>query len=307
MNLTLKQMRTIQAIAEHGGITAAAGRLFVTPPAVTQQLRESEDTLGLPLFSRGKGGMQPTEICLELLDSARQIDALLDNFRQRLDAYKGVEGGRLSIGGVSTIKYFCPRLIAGFSAKYPRINIAMRIGNRREVIDSLEGYHTDLCLMGRPPKGFPVRSTCIAEHPHVIIAPPDHPLSGKKSVLREQLEGESFLHREPESGTRAVAEEFLTGLNTGRSIFHDSVLTNESIKQAVMAGLGIALISVHTILNELERGDLALLRVRGTPIVRNWYLVSRGNCRLSPAAQAFSNYMCEEGARQLHIAQGLLR
>ena len=239
---------------------------------------------------RRPDGIQPTAAGAEILDAARRIDTLLADTADLIQSLQGLEGGKVSIGVISTAKYFAPKAIARFAKEHPDIDIGLKVGNRKETIRALAAYDFDFAIMGRPPGDFAVDHSAIGDHPHVIIAPPDHELAGRKGIGLGALEGETFLLRERGSGTRMVLEELLSktpsmlqgGMEVG---------SNETIKQAVIAGLGIALISAHTIAAEVADGRIAVLDVETLPVMRTWYLVKRSDKRLSPAAEAMWTFL----------------
>jgi DNA-binding transcriptional LysR family regulator len=300
-NLTLKQLKAVQAIVDHGKIVNAANVLGLSPPAVTIQLRQLEEEAGLALFDRTTEGMRPTAAGLAFLDAAQAIEERLRMLDDQMDAIRGVRTGSIRIGAVSTAKYFAPRLMAAFMAEYPDIDMRLVIGNRAATIASLKNRDIDLALMGRPAKDVPVRASAFGDHPLVIVAPPDHPLAGARDISKERIAEEHFIIREPGSGTRISLEIFLSEI-PGRidepGIEMDS---NETIKQAVMAGLGIAFISAHTVAFEVEAGRLVILDVAGMPIRRQWFSVMRSDHAITPAMAAFHDFLMLKGAIYLPL------
>ena len=293
--ITLKQLRVITAIMRNGKIINAAKGLGVTPPAVTQQLKLLEQDTGLTLFDRTKDGLRPTDAGRYVLEAAARIETVLEECSDHLLALRGLGRGRVTVGVVSTAKYFAPRLIAAFMNDHPKIELRLSIGNRTETIRSLRDYEIDVAFMGRPPADFAVEQSPFGDHPHVIIAPPDHRLAQRRRIAREELATEHFLVREEGSGTRALFEAFFSGMEVRRPRIRIEIGSNETIKQAVMAGLGLALISAHTIEAEIAAGRLKVLNVPGLPIVRQWYLVHRADKTLGPAAMAFWRYVERDG------------
>jgi DNA-binding transcriptional LysR family regulator len=293
--ITLKQLRAITAIMRSGKIINAAKELGVTPPAVTQQLKLLEQGTGLTLFDRTKDGLRPTDAGRYVLEAAARIETVLEECSENLRALRGLGGGRVTVGVVSTAKYFAPRLIAAFMNDHPKIELRLAIGNRTETIRSLKDYEIDVAFMGRPPADFAVEQSPFGDHPHVIVAPPDHRLAQRRRIAREELATEHFLVREEGSGTRALFEAFFSGMEVRRPRIRIEIGSNETIKQAVMAGLGLALISAHTIEAEIAAGRLKVLNVPGLPIVRQWYLVHRADKTLGPAAMAFWRYVERDG------------
>lgn len=300
-NLTLKQLRAIQAIFRHGKIVSAASALHLTAPAVTIQLRQVEEELGIPLFDRTQEGMRPTAAGLAVVDAAQAIEERLRLLHDEVDAIRGVRAGSLKLGVVSTAKYFAPRLMAGFIKEYPDIDMRLVVGNRAETIASLRSHDIDIALMGRPPKDIPVRAAAFGDHPLVIVAPPDHPLARARDISKERIAQENFLIREPGSGTRISLEIFLGEVPGRLDDLGAEMGSNETIKQAVMAGLGIAFISAHTIASEVEAGRLVILDVVGMPIRRQWFGVMRTDRTTSPAMATFHDFLMRKGAMHLPL------
>ncbi|MBK8457613.1 MAG: LysR family transcriptional regulator [Phyllobacteriaceae bacterium] len=300
-NLSLRQFRSLVAIADTGKIANAANRLRLTGPAVTIQLRQMEDEFGLALFDRTADGMRPTVAGIAAIDAARVV---LDRLRQLDDEMKSIAAGgkgALTLGVVSTAKYFAPRMIATFQKRQPGIVVDLVVGNRAEIIDSLRRNTVDIALMGRPPRDVPVRATIFGDHPLVIVAPPDHPLAGRRDIAKEVMAREHFLLRESGSGTRISLEFFFSTVPGMADNPGTEMGSNETIKQAVMAGLGVAFLSAHTIEQELQLRRLVILDVAGMPIRRQWFTVSRADRTPSPAMQAFAEFLAREGAGHLPV------
>jgi len=306
-NLTLKQLRAVNRIAADRKIVSAAKHLGLTASAVTLQVQALEDELGLALFDRLAEGMRPTAAGLAAIEAARAIEEQLLLLSDRVAALKGLTRGHLRLGVVSTAKYFAPRIIAAFGRDYPGLDIDLKVGNRSETIQALDAHAVDIALMGRPPKNVPVRAQVFGDHPLVIIAPPDHPLTGTREISCERIASEKFLVREPGSGTRISLEIFFSRVAAKLENIGVEMGSNETIKQAVMAGLGVAFISAHTIEAEVQSGRLVILDVEGTPIRRQWFSVARSDRNETPAMQAFSAFLAKKGAQFLPVATPLYR
>ncbi|KQT46687.1 LysR family transcriptional regulator [Methylobacterium sp. Leaf456] len=298
-NLSLKQLQAVAAVARLGTMTRAAQELNVTSAALYARIRQLEEEAGLLLFDRTPTGLKPTDAGREMLWAINSINTVLETCTDRLRTLKGGGGGRVALGVVSTAKYFAPAVIAGFMESHPKVEIALTVGNRQGTIDALRNYDIDFAIMGRPPRDFAIEAETFGPHPLVVIAAPDHPLAGRRGLSRADLAEESFLVREEGSGTRSVFEEFMNGVMIRRAKLGIDAGSNETLKQAVMAGLGIALLSGHTVASEVESGRLALLDVQGLPIRRDWYVVRRSDKVLGPAADAFWDYLSREGRRFL--------
>jgi DNA-binding transcriptional LysR family regulator len=300
-SLTLKQFKAIQAIASHGKIINAAKALSLTAPAVTIQLKQAEREIGLALFDRTQDGMRPTAAGLAVIDAAQALEERLQLLQDQMDAIKGVRAGSLRLGVVSTAKYFAPRLMAAFMKEYPDIEMRLIVGNRAETIANLRNHDVDVALMGRPPKDVPVRALAFGDHPLVIIAPPDHPLAKARDISKERIAKENFLIRERGSGTRISLEIFFADVPGRIDDLGLEMSSNETIKQAVIAGLGVAFISAHTIALEVEAGWLVVLDVAGMPIRRQWFGVMRTDRAISPAMATFHDFLMRKGAMHLPL------
>ncbi|MBC7311884.1 MAG: LysR family transcriptional regulator [Rhizobium sp.] len=300
-NVTLRQLRTIEAVSRLGKINLAAGELGLTGPALTLQIQQLERDTGVSLFDRTREGMVPTTFGLAFLEAAHAIEENLSVLADSIDAMKGLRSGRLRLGVVSTGKYFAPQLIAAFRKQVPGIEINLFIGNRAEIIQKLRDHEVDIALMGRPPRDFDVRSQMFGDHPLVFIAPAGHPLAGVLDISRERIAQEQFLVRESGSGTRISLEIFLSEVPRRLEELGTEMGSNETIKQAVIAGLGLAFISAHTIEQEVKLGRLIILDVVDTPIRRQWFSVSRTDRATNPAMQAFERFLLAEGARHLPV------
>jgi len=293
--VTLKQLRALAAIDAHGSVTAAAGALNVTPPAVSSQLRALEGNLDAELVRRGpEGPAMLTPAGREMLAAIEHVEATLIAAADRVAAAAAGRTGRVAFGVVSTGKYFAPSLIRKLRDEHPELEVSLRIGNRGALIAALERREVDLALMGRPPASPKVEADHLGPHPHVIVAPPDHPLTRRRAVPTDALLDEIFLMREDGSGTRILMSRFLDRIGGGRPWRGQEMGTNETIKQAVMAGLGIAFISAHTVRAEIETGRLVALSVQGLPMMRDWMLIRRADAPLSPAAQRFRALVLEQ-------------
>ncbi|WP_088346677.1 MULTISPECIES: LysR family transcriptional regulator [Rhodomicrobium] len=298
--ISLRQLRIVSAIAKTGKVIGAAEILGVTPPAVTLQLRQLEAGLGLALFERAREGMRLTAAGQHILQSAARIDAELASCLEGFKAMRGLKGGTVAIGVVSTAKYFAPAALGAFKRKQPDVELKLFVGNRGDTIRALADLELDLAIMGRPPEHLDLRSALIGEHPHVIIARPDHALAKRRGLSLGDLADETFLMREQGSGTRMLMERIFA--DAGRTPrMGMEISSNETIKQAVMAGLGIAFISGHTIAAEVEIERLAVLNVEGLPATRQWWVVHHADKRLMPAPLALWAFLHEEGGQYLPV------
>jgi LysR family transcriptional regulator, low CO2-responsive transcriptional regulator len=292
--VTLKQLRALSAVVKHGTYTAAARNLHVTPPAISIQMGLLEEMTGLPLVERSGDRYVATQAGEKLVEAARTIEETLAECAESVIHLKGAEGGQARVGIVSTAKYFAPRALAVFSRAHPGIDVRLSVGNRRETIAAMENHEIDFAIMGRPPRDFPVESAVFGEHPHVIIAPPDHALVRQTNIPIKSLAQERFLSREQGSGTRTLMNRLFDGVGIEPAIGME-IGSNETIKQAVIAGLGVALISVHTVAVELADGRLAALDIQGMPLVRSWFVVRQQEKRMLPATHALWDFLESNG------------
>jgi LysR family transcriptional regulator for metE and metH len=304
--LTLRQLRSLSTLQKTRSVTAAAKQLHLTQPAVTLQLRNLQQLAGLPLIQRTSDGMLLTDAGREVLALGERIEAAIASCETSLDMMAGKTAGRISIGAVSTAKYFVPFAISGFSRLHPKLDISLTIGNRQEISAALRGYDLDFAIMGRPPIDIDMNVHLIGDHPHVIIAPTAHRLARKSRVKLDDLAGETFLMREPGSGTRGLMEQLFEQAGVHPNIGM-AMSSNETIKQAVIAGLGIAFISAHTVATELDERRLVALDVAGLPVVRQWFVLSRKDKVLLPPAQAMLDFLGARGAEFLPRTHGRVR
>lgn len=293
-SITLKQLRALSAIVDTGSITAAAGKLHVTPPAVSTQLKTLEDSVCAQVLNRGPDGKTAlTAVGEELLGTIHKIETALEQSFERIRAMNEGLAGHVSVGVVSTGKYFAPGLVADLKKRHPEIDIGLKVGNRDAIVEMLSRGAIELCIMGRPPQAPEVEHITLGDHPYLIVAAPDNPLTQLDEVPADLLLNETFLTREEGSGTRITMRRYLDQVGEGRTYRTVEMGTNETIKQAVMAGLGVAMISAHTIAPELEQGRLKRLKMPGLPVVRWWHLVRLRETTLSPTAQAFQDFLLE--------------
>lgn len=289
LNVTLRQLKVFEAVARNLSFTRAAEELFLSQPAVSMQIKQLEGNIGVPLFEQLGKKIYLTEGGREFYRYSRAISQILIEAEQVLAELKGVKRGRLDISVATTANYFATRLLAVFSKQYEHLNYRLDVTNRETLLQQLEANEKDLVIMGRPPDDLDLVAEPFMENPLVVIAQPGHALAGQ-SVALERLRQETFVVRERGSGTRIAMERFFTErgvqIHTGMEMS-----SNEAIKQAVQAGLGLGIVSVHTLSLELETRRLALLDVEGFPILRHWYVVHRRGKRLTAVAQAFKEFV----------------
>jgi DNA-binding transcriptional LysR family regulator len=297
--VTLRQLRVFASAAKHASFARAADELHLTPPAVSMQIKELEGSCELPLFERAGKTVRLTMPGEYLLVYARRVLATLKEADAALAALRRVEGGRMTVGMVSTAEYFLPRLVARFRTEHPGVEMRLSLGNNREaLVRQLRDGEVDLAVMGRPPRELDARAEPFAAHPLAIIAAPEHPLARRRRIAPKTLEAEPFIVREPGSGTRAAMEQFFRDQRIAPAAAME-MASNETIKQAVIANMGLAFVSLHTVALELAAGQLVVLKVPGLPLVRRWHIVNIQAKPLSPAAEAFRYFVLEQGERLL--------
>ena len=295
-HFTLRQLQVFSAVARHLNHSRAAEELHLSQPAVSMQIKQLEQSIGLPLFEQVGKQIHLTEAGQEMVRYSRNIAQQLEEMDAVFDEMKGMERGQLNISLVSTANYFMPKLLAKFIQLHPNIHVSLFVANRDAVIKQLVENVADIAITGQPPEGADMVSQPFIQNPLVVIAAPSHPLSSQNNIQPQQLAGETFLLRERGSGTREVMERFFA-TNHLEMPYSMEMHTNEAIKQSVQAGMGLSITSLHGIELKLETKRLTILDVENFPIVRYWHIVHRANKRLSTAAQAFKQFLLAEAER----------
>ena len=290
--VTIRQLQIFVAAAGPLSFVRASERLHLTQAAVSLQIKQLEAMTGLALFERRGKKVLLTEAGELMLRYAQQILDALKDADAALSALKGLRGGRVNVGVVSTAKYFAPGLLAQFQKRYPGVRVSLSVNNRETIVRELERNEIDVAIMGQPPTWFDTQAVPFADHPLVVIAAPAHPLANARRIKLEALAGELFIVREQGSGTRSSMERFFAEHGFEPRI-GNTMSSNETIKQAVMAGMGLAFISRHTIGFEVQMGRLRELDVAGLPMMRRWYVVHRAGRFISPAVKAYVDFVME--------------
>lgn len=288
---TLRQLQVFETIVRLGSFTRAAEELFLTQPTVSMQIKKLASVVGLPLFEQIGRNVQPTEVGLELYQACRDIFKTLSNLEMKISDLKGIKRGRLRLGAITNAKYFVPEVLGQFSSLYPGIEVALKVTNRDRIIERMRNNEDDLFIMGQaPPDDFAVETLPIAPNPLVVLAPQNHPLVGQKNIPLARIIEEPFLLREPGSGTRDATLRLFSehGL---RPKVRMELGSNEAIKHAIVGGLGISVLSLHTLTIEGTKGPIAILDVEGFPVLRQWYLVYPKGKELSLVARAFMDFI----------------
>ncbi len=305
-NITLRQLRVFVAAARHLHFGKAAQQLHLTPPAVSMHIRELEQQVGLPLFERHGRAVSLTLTAEYLLVYARRVLATLKEAEDALARFRGLQSGRLSIGMVSSAKYFVPRLLAMFRDEHPHIEVRLAVGNREQLVEQLQGHDVDLAIMGRPPRELATRGEPFAAHPLGIVCAVDHPLMRGEPKPASALAQFGFVIRESGSGTRSAMEDYLREWRVEPRIEME-LASNETIKQMVMSGLGVSFLSLHGVGLELRNGLIGVPEIEGLPLVRSWQIVHTSSHSLSPAAEAFRYFVLENGESWLAREFGSLQ
>lgn len=296
LHLTLRQLDILEAVARCGSFSRASAELHLTQPAVSMQVKQLESALGLPLFEHMGKRIQLTEAGQETLQAARAIHRELLNLEHSLASLQGLQGGTLTVSAASTASYFTARLMALFRERHPEVKVSLNVVNRETLLKHLADNSIDLALMGQPPEGHDLSAQPFMDNPLVVIAAPNHPLAGETGISLARLVDEPYVGREEGSGTRTAVEKVFAehGLTLRAAM---EMNKNEAIKQAVEAGLGLGVVSLHTVQAELASNSLIVLDVQGFPLRRKWYLVHRQGKRPSPAAHAFEQFILSEAER----------
>jgi LysR family transcriptional regulator, low CO2-responsive transcriptional regulator len=294
---SLRQLRALVAVADSGSFTAAAHLLHVTQPAVSMQLKELEEIVGEVLVD-GRRQIHLTAAGEILVRQARLALDAIDFAEQQLKAQRDVPAGTIEVAAITTSEYFVPYLLAEFGRRYPDVGFRLTVANREVVHKMLREQRADIAITGEPPSGLPLRRIPFAPHPLSFVAAPQHPLAARERIPPSTLAGERLLLREQGSGTRANLERFLRAAGV-KAVRADEMGSNETLKQAAMAGMGVAFLSHQCFAMELAGGRLVRLNVLGTPVMREWNVLVPEGRAPTPALVALLDYFQEEGAERL--------
>lgn len=295
MHVTFRQLRLFLALADTGSVSGAARAMHVTQPTASMQLREVTEAVGMPLYEVISRRVHLTDVGRDLAETVRRITGEWDGFEQRIDALKGLTRGRLSVAVVSTAKYFVPRILGTFCTRFPDIDASLVVLNRDGVVERLQRNLDDFYVMSQPPTDFELEDRVFMPNPLVLLAPLTHPLAGTGMLNAAQLAGESFVLRERGSGTRMACDRHFRQLGI-RPRIRLELGNNEAVKQAVAGGLGLGVVSAHSLDGHLPEQGLCELAAEGFPIDSQWHIVRPRGKRHSPVADAFEQHLSEASA-----------
>lgn len=291
---TLHQLKVFEAVARHNSFTRAAEELFLTQPTVSMQVKQLTKAVGMPLFDQVGKRLYLTQAGEELVKTCRQIFEKLDQFEMTIADLNGLKQGRLKIAVITTAKYFIPRLLGPFCQRYPGIDISLQVTNHEHIMNRLNDNVDDLYVMSQLPENIELTCKPILENPLVVVAPVNHPLAHEKQISLEQIGNEPFIMREPGSGTRKAVQTLFDERKITLKVRLD-LGSNEAIKQAIVGGLGISVLSAHTLTLEGPSSQVTVLDVEQFPIERYWYAVYPNGKQLSIVARTFLDYLLTEG------------
>lgn len=299
---TFRQLRVFTAAAQHLSYTRAAEELHLTQPAVSMQIRQLEENAGLPLFEQIGRRLELTDGGRVLYGYVQRLNEVIVEMDEVLKEMRGLQRGHLRVSVASTANYFVTRMLAEFSKRYPEVSISLDVTNRETLLRQLKENETDIVIMGEPPADMDLVSEAFMENPLVVIAAVDHPLASAHQIPLSVLADQRFVLREPGSGTRGAITRFFDKrkleLKTGLEM-----RSNEAIKQAVEAGLGLGIVSLHTLELELETGRIAILDAEDLPIRRHWYMVHRQGKRDTPVMRSFHDFVLAEAEHFVRLPE----
>lgn len=287
---TFRQLEVFDAIARRGNFTRAAEELFLTQPTVSMQIKKLTEAVGLPLFEQIGKRIYLTDAGKALQASCREIFESLNNFEMLVSDMQGLKQGKLRLAVVTTAKYFAPRLLGPFCTLYPGIDVSLKVSNRERLLERLGDNQDDLYVLGQPPEGLDAVYEPFLDNPLVVLAPTNHPLASQHNISLARMAEEPFIIREPGSGTRIAVERLFRKHNLTLNVRME-LGSNEAIKQAIVGGLGISVLSRHTLALDAAIGQFTTLDVKHFPIERQWYAVCPAGKQLSIVAQTFLEYL----------------
>ncbi|MFP4560490.1 MAG: LysR substrate-binding domain-containing protein [Thiohalorhabdus sp.] len=304
--VTLRQLKIFEALARNRSVTRAAEELYLTQPTASMQVKKLADAVGMPLFEQVGRQVHLTEAGRELYETCIEVFGSLGRLEMRVADMEGLRRGTLRVAVVTTAKYFAPHVLGHFKQRYPGIDVSLKVSNRERVLERLAINEDDLYIMGQKPlEGLEIEAVPIAPNPLVVMAPHGHRLDGEQGITLERLAEEPFIAREAGSGIREVTQRLFESAGLRPNIAME-LSSNEAIKHAVASGLGISVLSLHSLALEGTDGPLNILDVEGFPLERHWYAVYPRGKKLSVIAESFLDFMVEEGNRVAEQMEELL-
>lgn len=290
---TFHQLRVFETVARHGSFTRAAEELSITQPTVSSQIKHLTQVIGMPLFEQIGRQLYLTEVGEELLNTCQTIFERLDNFEMMVADLQGTKRGKLRLGVVTTAKYFVPRLLGSFCQQHPDVDIALHVSNHQKLVQRMLNNQDDFYILSHPPEDIDLVVTPFLENPLVVVASHEHPLAREESIPIKKLRGEAFIMREPGSGTRRAVQQVFDRHKVTVNVRME-LGSNEAIKQSVIGGLGISVLSLHCLRPDYQQGELVILKVKEFPIPCRWYMVHRSGKQLSVLTEAFLEHLLAE-------------
>lgn len=293
---TLHQLKVFEAAARHGSFTRAAEELYLTQPTISMQVKQLTKAVGMPLFEQIGKRLYLTEAGQELFAACRDVFERISQLEMTISDLKGLKQGQLKLSVITTAKYFVPRLLGPFCQRYPGVDFSLQVLNHEGLLSRMAENLDDLYILSQVPESIDVAAHQFLENPLVVLAQREHPLVGQEKIPIERLSGEPFIMREEGSGTRRAVEKLFNEQNINVKVKLE-LGSNEAIKQAIVGGLGLSVLSLHTLALEGATGKLAILDVEHFPIERNWFVVYPNGKQLSVVATAFLEYLLDEGKK----------
>ncbi len=297
-HVTLRQLQIFETVVRLGGYTRAAEALHLTQPTVSMQIKKLNEAIGCPLLEQVGRHIHPTAAGTEVYEAAQDILKRMQSLGEATSELELVVKGPLRIAVITTAKYFMPHLLGAFITSYPEVEPILKVTNRSRVLERLRSNEDDLLIMGQVPDDIAVEAHPFIDNELVVVANASHPLTKCSDITLQQLHKERFLAREAGSGTRLAINRLFAeqGLNIQPYM---ELGSSEAIKQAVMAGLGISVLSRHNLRLELEHKHIAILDVKGFPLFYRWYAVHLKGKQLSLVSRTFLNFLLEQGRDML--------
>lgn len=301
---TLRQLQVFESVARLGSFTRAAEELFLAQPTVSMQLKKLSETIGFPLFEQVGIRVHLTDMGREVYAACQEVFGALANLEMKVADTKGLKRGHLRLAVITSAKYLAPHLLGRFMRLYPGVEVSLTVTNRERLLERIAAYEDDLYIFGQPPDQLAVEAHMLIPNPLVVMAARDHPLAAARNIPLKRLLEEPFIMRERGSGTRAAVIRAFEAKRLQPPTARMEFGSNESIKQAIVAGLGISVLSLHSLVLEGTGGPIAVLDVQGFPLERHWYVAHPKGKRLSLVAAAFLDFVKQEA---VSMAQNLER